>query len=248
MRDEDFEFLYALEERYWWFVAMRQITDAIVGAQLAGRNLRILDAGCGTGYNLHHYKDQGHSVFGFDIAPEAVDATHRRGFTSITHASVTDIPHPNDVFDFVFSFDVLSHTSSQSHDKAIAEMRRVLKPGGLLFVRVAAFEWLRSSHDAAIHTLHRFTLGELRQKLTLGGFKIRRTTYANSLLFPVVAIRRLFKHVGIGTGTDVKPLPSGLGWIDPIFRSLLASEAALLRLNGRFPFGVSAIVYAEKPN
>jgi hypothetical protein len=127
-------------------------------------------------------------------------------------------------------------------------MRRVLKPGGLLFVRVAAFEWLRSSHDAAIHTLHRFTLGELQQKLTQGGFKIRRATYANSFLFPIVAIRRILKHAGIGSGTDVKPLPPGLEWIDPIFRSVLASEAALLRLHGRFPFGVSAIVYAAKPN
>jgi SAM-dependent methyltransferase len=248
MRDEDFEFLYALEERYWWFVAMRRITDAIVGAQLRGRNLRILDAGCGTGYNLRHYKAQGHSVFGFDIAPGAVDAAHRRGFTSITQASVTDIPHPAETFDFVFSFDVLSHTPSQSHDKAIAEMHRVLRPGGLLFVRVAAFEWLRSSHDAEIHTLHRFTLGELQQKLTQGGFKIRRVTYANSFLFPIVAIRRILKHVGIGSGTDVKPLPPGLGWIDPIFRSVLASEAAVLGLHGRFPFGVSAIVYAAKAN
>jgi SAM-dependent methyltransferase len=248
MRGEDFDFLYALEERYWWFVAMRRITDAIVGTQLNGRNLRILDAGCGTGYNLSHYESAGHAVFGLDIAPEAVEGVRRRGFTRITQASVSDIPYRAETFDFVFSFDVICQIPANANEKAIAEMHRVLRPGGSLFVRAPAFEWLRSSHDADLHTLHRFTLAELQAKLNRAGFKIRLGTYANSLLFPVVIVRRFLKRFGIGSGTDVKPLPAGLSWIDPIFRVVLASEAVLLQRQRRFPFGLSVIVYAEKWN
>ena len=133
-------------------------------------------------------------------------------------------------------------------EKAIGEMHRVLKPGGSLFIRVPAFEWLRSSHDADLHTLHRFTLAELRAKLNRTGFKVRLGTYANSFLFPVVIVHRFLKRFGIGSGTDVKPLPAGLGWTDPIFRNVLASEAAVLRLNGRLPFGLSVIAYAGKGN
>src|SRR4051794_38096351 len=57
--------------------------------------------------------------------------------------------------------------------------------------------------------------------LRRAGFEVRRSKYANTLLFPVVAVRGLLKHFGIGTGTDAKPLPAGLGWLDPVFRGLL---------------------------
>ena len=52
MQTQDFELLYRLEEKYWWFVAMREITDTIAARELQQAGLRILDAGCGTGFNL----------------------------------------------------------------------------------------------------------------------------------------------------------------------------------------------------
>ena len=147
MRDKDFEYLYNLEERFWWFVAMRGITDTIVGNDLKGRALRVLDAGCGTGYNIGHYEKAGHSVFALDIASEAIAGVRQRGFQKVCQASVVEIPYSTAAFDFVFSFDVLSQVPVESAEEAMREMHRVLKPGGYLYVRVAAFEWLRSSHD-----------------------------------------------------------------------------------------------------
>ena len=246
MRAEDFEYLYQLEANYWWFVAMRQITDAIVEKQLGGRPLRILDAGCGTGYNLGHYERQGHHVFGFDIAPEAVDWVRKRGFPKVAQASVTEIPLASESFDLVFSFDVLVQMPVEASNAAMREMHRVLKPGGFLFARTAAYEWLRSSHDEELHTMHRFTLNELQEKLIRTGFNVEYATYANTLLFPVIVIRRLLKRFGIGGGTDVKPLPAALAWIDPIFRGVLSSESLLTRRRVALPFGLSAICYAQK--
>lgn len=247
MREQDFEFLYNLEERFWWFVAMREITDAIVASEIKGRHLTILDAGCGTGYNVSHYERAGHTVFALDIAPEAIAGVRRRGFLKVCQASVAGIPYASASFDFVFSFDVLSQVPVPSAEEAIREMYRVLKPGGYLFVRVAAFEWLRSSHDQELNTIHRYACPELRQKLQDAGFKVHRSTYANAFLFPVVLVRRFLKSAGIGRGTDVKPLPAGLGWLDRIFRGVLRSEARVLGSGGRFPFGLSAICYARKP-
>ena len=247
MRAEDFEYLYRLEADFWWFVAMRQITDTIVSSQLEARPLRILDAGCGTGYQLHHFESMGHKVFGCDIAPEAVGWVKKRGFTQVAQASVTDIPLESNSFDLVFSFDVLVQIPVEQSNQAMKEMYRVLKPGGFLFARVAAYEWLRSSHDEEIHTMHRFTLGELRNALIHSGFRIHHATYANTLLFPVAVVRRFLKTFGIGRGTDVKPLSPVLAWINPIFRSILASESVFTRRRIPLPFGLSAICYAQKP-
>jgi hypothetical protein len=72
-------------------------------------------------------------------------------------------------------------------------------------------------------------------------------TYANSFLFPVVLLRRSLKGLGIGRGTDVKPLPAGLRWLDPVFRRVLGTEARLFQSGKHLPFGLSAICYARKP-
>src|SRR5947207_9608626 len=125
MRSEDFNYLYSLEEHFWWFAGMRQITDTIIVAELQRQKLRILDAGCGTGYNLNHYETAGHSVYGLDVAPEALEAVRRRGATRIVQASVIDIPYESETFDLVFSFEVLCQIPQHANKPAIAEMYRV---------------------------------------------------------------------------------------------------------------------------
>src|SRR5688572_29710891 len=108
MRAEDFDLLYSLEEKYWWFAAMRQITDTITARELRSGNLRILDAGCGTGFNLGYYgSETGRDIYGLDITKDALDWVRKRGFQKIVQASVTEIPYKSATFDLVFSFDVL---------------------------------------------------------------------------------------------------------------------------------------------
>ncbi len=247
MRAEDFDLLYSLEEKYWWFAAMRQITDTITARELQTPKLRILDAGCGTGFNLGYYgSGNGRDIYGLDITKEALDWVKERGFHKISQASVTEIPYKSETFDLVFSFDVLQQLPNEINESGIREMQRVLKPGGHLFVRVAAFEWLRSSHDEELHTMHRFTRQELAEKLQRAGFDLEWSSYANGFLFPVILMRRFLKHAGIGKGTDVRPLPRGLGWLDSIFRTVLSKEALWFKSGRRLPFGLSVICYARK--
>ena len=54
MNPAEYEAMYRLEDRLWWYTGMRRITAAALGGRLTGGagRLRILDAGCGTGGNL----------------------------------------------------------------------------------------------------------------------------------------------------------------------------------------------------
>jgi hypothetical protein len=57
----------------------------------------------------------------------------------------------------------------------------------------------------------------------------------------------MMKALGIGRGSDVRPLPGALWWIDPLFRRILLLENRVFRAGGKLPFGLSVICYARKP-
>ena len=86
--------------------------------------------------------------------------------------------------------------------------------------------------------------------MTRAGFRARRATYANTLLFPVAAFRRLvLKRVGLAdSGSDVKPLPPSLAWLNRALTEALYAEARLLkRPHAKLPAGLSTVCVAEKP-
>lgn len=254
MRTEDYQDLFELEEEFWWFVGMRQITAALLDPLLPENvSRRILDAGCGTGSNvrwLQRYTGA-EQVVGMDLASDALKLARQRMQGLPVQASITDLPFPDSAFDLVTSFDVIVQLPQKGADeRSVREMYRVLRPGGMAFVRGPAYQWMRSGHDVALSTHRRYSLKELKGLLEGAGFRVVRATYANSLLLPIAALHRLvLKPIGLAqSGSDVTPLPAGLGWMNPIFQALLRCEAAWLKLSHLpLPAGLSAICVVQKP-
>ena len=255
MQEEDYAYLYELEESFWWFAGMREVTAALLDPLCPeGEGARAaLDAGCGTGdmlTRLGRYAPA-ESVVGIDVSRTALDFCRERGHARLAQASATHLPFAGESFDLVTSFDVLVQIPGDGADElAVREMFRVLRPGGVAFVRVAAYRWMKSGHDAALGTQRRYTLGELNTKIERAGFRVLRSTYANSFLLPVAALRRLLlKRLGLAdAGSDVKPLPPSLRWLNGLLTGVLRSEARLLKgARTNLPFGLSAICVAQKP-
>lgn len=252
MQTKDFADLYETEEKLWWFAGMREISAALLD-EFCGRDSEsVLDIGCGTGLNLKWLERyaKAEKIKGLDVEEAALDFCRRRGENLLTLASATDLPFAAESFDLVTSFDVLVQIPGEGADeKAIAEMLRVLRPGGVAFVRVAAYSWMRSGHDEALNTQRRYNLSEISQKLENAGFTVLRKTYANNLPFPLAFVRRqIFKRVGLAEkGSDVKLLPRSLNWLNRILTRALLLEARFLRReNASLPYGLSAICVARK--
>jgi SAM-dependent methyltransferase len=110
-------------------------------------NMRILDAGCGGGRNLIYFLRNDYEVFGVDQNAGAVEQV-RRLASSINPAipaenflvsDVAEMPFPSECFDAVISSAVLHFARDAQHfNRMLDEMRRVLKPGGLFFARLAS--------------------------------------------------------------------------------------------------------------
>lgn len=251
MTREDFDDLAQAEAGHWWFVGMRAITATLLnGWPPPSRPHRILDAGCGAGYMLNWLRDHARTeaVFGLDFAAEALAHCQRDGAGRLLRASITDLPYDDAAFDVVTCFDVLQQLPHPSADqRALTEFHRVLRPGGTLLTRVAAYRWLWSRHDTHMHTQHRYTLPELREQLTAAGFHVLRSTYALTLLFPLAAAYRGVKQLlPVIPSSDVKLLPRQLSWLNRGLARTLEWEAALLRRHLALPFGMSIVCLARK--
>jgi ubiquinone/menaquinone biosynthesis C-methylase UbiE len=254
MQHADYAHLYHLEDHFWWFAGMRAITGALldpVCPRTTGR--LILDAGCGTGGMLSwlaRYAGNG-KVIGIDLVSAALDFCQERGRAPLAQASVMHLPFADSTFDLFTSFDVLYQLpGNRSDELAIREMYRVLRPAGVAFVRVAAYEWMKSSHDEALGTQRRYLLDELSEKMEDAGLEILRATYANTILLPVAIVNRLvLQRLGlVESGSDVKPLPKSLRWLNGALIGLLRSEACFLKApKAQLPAGLSAICVARKP-
>jgi SAM-dependent methyltransferase len=246
MQTEEYRAMFELEDRLWWYDGMRAVTASILDQYInKNRTLRLLDVGCGTGYSLawlgKHFEAR--DLFGVDVSLLAAGFWRERGLDTGAVASADRLPFVSAAFDLVTCFDVIYQLSPTEAAKAVAEMCRVLKPGGLLFIREPAYEWVRGRHDIAVGTRHRYTLGELRRLLVSEGLEPRRATYANTLLFGAATVHRLISRLTGDTGSDVKPVPE---WMNRGLAATLKLEARLLK-RMRFPFGLSAIALAEKP-
>jgi SAM-dependent methyltransferase len=182
-------------------------------------------------------------VSGVDIAPRALQLARERSLTRLALGSVDALPIASQRFDLVTSFDVLYHLRVNDDLQALRELCRVLRPGGLLLIRVPALNWLRGRHDVAVHTRHRYARAELRTKLQKAGFLVQHLTFANSLLFPLAPVKRLLEQRDRESLPDLWRPP---GPLNRILARTLGSEASLIRRRS-LPLGLSLIAVATRP-
>jgi len=243
LRPIEYDEMAEQEERLWWFRGMRTITHALLDRWYApdGR-LRILDAGCGTGGGMRLLAGYG-AVTGMDLALYALRLGARRAAGPRVCANVAALPLPAGSFDLVTSFDVLTALDAPTERAALREMARVLAPGGRFLARVAAYDWLRGAHDRACRIQHRYTAGDLRQRLERVGLRVEVLSYVNMWLFPLAAAKRLAER--LRPPTDRTELTAPFGAADKVLGAILASEAPLAA-RGWLPFGLSLLAVARK--
>lgn len=225
---------------HWWYTGMAGMAATFLRRISLPSAARILDAGCGTGGGLRWLAEFGRP-YGVDLHPAAVGRAGTGGAGRVVCGDVRALPFRDSSFDLLTSFEVLSQVPASTDCSALLEFARVLRPGGWLLLRLPAHDWLRGAHDSFVHTRHRYTRGEVREKLLAGGLRPVRLTYANCLLFLPALVWRIARRDS-GAASDVRPMPAA---VNRLLATLLRWEAEWL---SRFdlPMGLSVLALARK--
>lgn len=244
MNVEEYEVMYRVEDSHWWYRGMEAITRAVLDRVVGRvRNLRILDAGCGTGAVMSYLADYG-QVTGFDFAAEALQFCQLRGRERLSRASVLALPYADQSFDLIASFDVLCDRAVDDDELALREFARALQSGGRLLLRLPAYDWLHGKHDEAVHIRHRYTARELKDKLRCTGFEVEHISYANMLMFPLAALKRMSERF-VPVKQQGSDLTIGTSILNTPMRLILSLEAPCIARVG-LPFGLTVVALARK--
>ena len=237
MEPAEYARMDAVEDHMWWYRALRRrLTDAL--SDVRGK---VLDAGCGTGGLLSrlHAERPDLTLFGVEWSEAASRRAAAKSHVAVVRGSVNTLPFADARFDAAVAADVLCHSAVEP-PRALAELRRVLRPGGRLVVNMPAYGWLLSAHDRLVHNVRRHTAGELAALLRDSGFGQVRTRYWNGLLLPLMVVQR--KLLGRASATsDVAPFPP---WLDATLHGMTELER---HLPLPLPAGGSVLATAERP-
>jgi SAM-dependent methyltransferase len=186
---------------------------------------RVLDVGCGTGFNVRRLRDRGFSVVGLEPSPTMRERAQRDNPDSeILDGDIERLPFDDATFDFVLAIEVIRYLDGP--DRALSEIRRVLKPGGLAIV-TAAPRWSLNGYAL---------LNVVTSRVQLHNF----TKVKHSFMTERGA-RRAMERAGFGS-FDVRGVFLGpwqaLGRLSPsaLAVTLRGLEAIEERLSDQWPF------------
>jgi SAM-dependent methyltransferase len=226
---------------HFWFVGRRALVDELLRRHVPADGRPLLDVGCGTGFQLRALSAQGYRMVGIDLRPEGLLET-RAGMPGarLLRGSATKLPVTDDSVGGVLLLDVLEHVDDGA---ALAEVRRVLHPGGTAVITVPAFPFLWSHRDEAAGHLRRYTRRGLSRAVALAGIELIEMRFYQFLLFPLVLLSRLAGRWSAAT----ERVEEGPGRaLNALLTRIALLDASLGRIIP-WPWGSSLVAVCRKP-
>ncbi len=192
--ESEYRRMFAVEQKLWWYVKLHRKILRQIESRFGGfhPDLRILDAACGTGGLLSALKERGYRhCSGFDYSPHAVSFSRKRGL-DVEHGDLKKaaVFRPGESYDVICCQDALYFLSDAEIIATLDVFRRRLRKGGIVLINIHAFEAFAGTHDIAVGSTRRFTLGDFRKYATESGLQIAYHTYWPFLLsLPILLVR-----------------------------------------------------------
>jgi SAM-dependent methyltransferase len=250
MEPEYYDEYYRNEREHWWFRAresiLRRQMERLISARSIPSRPRILNIGAATGRSSVWLGELG-DVVSLEYDGDCCRLTRQRTGLDIAEGTILDLPWESGSFDVVCAFDVIEHVEDDA--RAVAEMKRVCRKNGILFVTVPASPLLWSEHDEINHHFRRYRMRDLRALFT--GCDVLLGSGFNSILFVPIAVHRIARRLTerLSQARD-RPLKSDFSrsrfsMVDGLLETLFRSESLWLSRGIGLPWGVSAMIIAR---
>ena len=137
---------------------------AYLAERWSGAGFRtLLDSGCGPGRHAVYFAKKGFQVTGLDQSPEALEyltdwAERETVPVTAVQGDLFHLPFGDGSFDCLVDYNASYHTDTAGYRQAVAELRRVLKPGGEVFLTLLSRRDRKYQSAAPEEKLDRFTL------------------------------------------------------------------------------------------
>lgn len=227
----------AVGSSWWYETRNRIIIRKLKNCKFSGT---LWDIGSGTGVVTSALVQAGFSSIAVEPSKGGARLALERGLPSI-HGTLEGLKLPNSCISQIGAFDVLEHVQDRS--SFLAEIFRVLQPGGSFVLTVPALQILWSQADFEAGHYLRYSRRSLRKELELHGFKVQSLSYFFVLtVLPLLLIRVLPYRLNLKSFiSDDSTLRAKGGLIGKF------AQFVEISITGLIPFGSSLLAVAKKP-
>lgn len=240
MNPDEYDNLARVEQQHWFYTGKRAIARWAIKTFGSGKSRPVLlDCGAGTG-SFAAEMTPTHKVSVMDDHEESL-ALLRQRFTpdQVVEGSASAMPVADQSVDVLTLLDVLEHV--EDDHAALAEIHRVLRPGGVLVLTVPAMMQLWSNWDVVLHHFRRYHRQGLRDMLAEDQWEIEHIKYVNTVVFPLVWAARRFRGPDGSTESEEYIPPT---WINAFLRWVFVRTA--ISRWWPAPFGVGLLLVARR--
>lgn len=180
---------FALERVSFWFSHRNDVIGKLVGKYAAVPKV-FLDVGAGNGFTTQYLEACGFESVVLEPGWDGALNSKARGLQHVIHSTLYDAKFAPGTFSNIGLFDVVEHI--EDDHAFLEEIKRILLPGGRIFITVPAFNFLWSQNDTNAGHFRRYTRKSFAALADRVGLKVLYSTYFFSVLpFSIFILRSI---------------------------------------------------------
>lgn len=248
---DEYRMMYEAEEKLWWYrILHEKVLKEIQIKFQENKQIKILDAGCGTGGLMsflikHGYKN----IQGFDYSADAVSFCKERNL-NVQQTDITNFDNvfSKESFDIIVNDDVVYQFDNSTITNVFLTFQSILKSDGIIITNNNAFNIFYGTHDIAVGGKQRFRLSDFKKNFSTLQLKIVYYSYWSLILSPLILLVRFTQQVQLKLNLiDLKNIKSDVtvpsNFVNNFFYKVVKFEESIFR---KGIFGSSLFMVLKK--